>query len=260
MAQSATAPVPVLLLIPYIPSLPQFQSYWYSTVYYCHSTNPSDTLQSTVAPVTSCWFNTVHYCPSTSPTDPVPVLQIPLSTTAPVPLLLIWHSPLLPQYQSYCWYPTFHLCPSASPIDTLQSTTATVPILLIPYNPLLPQWQVLFLTQSTTAPVRALLIPNSQLLPNPTVNYCPSIRDDKVNYYQYQSSWYDAHYCSSTSPSDTLKSSLVPLPVLLLSYSPLLSQYQFYWYSAVHLCPGTCRIDTSSSEIAPIPVLLIPCS
>ena len=149
-SQSITAPVPVLLilyssllpqyvlLIWHSTLLPKYQSYWYTTVHYCPSTNPIDFLQSTAAPILSYWYNTVHYCPSASCAV---TLQ---STTAPVPVLLIWHSPLLSQYQSFwydatiapvsilliayslllsqylsCWYPTVHYCLSTSSTDTL---------------------------------------------------------------------------------------------------------------------------------------------
>ena len=174
--QYTSAPVPVLLIrFLYVSPLLarnqsysyrtvhyyEYQSYWYQTVHYIPSICSTNTLHYSIAPLpvlmirryslltqfqsdkkpsihycpsTTNWYDIVLYCPSTSPTD---TLQ-PIS--APVPVLLIYYSPLLPQYQSY-WYPTIHCCQSTSPVDTIQSTTAPVRAVLLPYSQILPQYQ-----------------------------------------------------------------------------------------------------------------------
>ena len=138
------------------PKLPKYQSYWYYTARYCPSTRPIDTTQSTSALVRSADT---------------------LQTTTAVPVLLIWHSPLGPQYKSY-WYPTVYSCPSTSPINTLQSTTTPVPVLLIRHSTLLPQYQsfiyatvyywpstsLINTTQYTTIPLPVLLVLHIPLL------------------------------------------------------------------------------------------------
>ena len=151
--RSTSDPV-LVLLIPFSAILPQYLPCGYDTT---ASTSPTDTLQSTSAPVPDqpFWYTVVHYCPSTSPTD---TLQ---STTAPVPDLLIQHVPLLPQYESY-WYPTVHYYPIFSPTDM---TTVTVPIILICSVHNCPSTSPNDTTQSAVVPVPNLLIQHSQLLP-----------------------------------------------------------------------------------------------
>ena len=86
------------------------------------------------------------------------------------------------------------------------------------------------------------------------------------------SNWYDTvRYYLYTSPTDTLQSTTTQVPILLISFNPLLPQYQSYWYDStllpqnysylyatVHFCPST--IGKSQSTTAPAPVLLIPYS
>ena len=223
MSQSTTAPVPIL---------------WYPKVHFCPSTNLIDTTQYTSTPelvllthhsilmhqCQSYWYVTVHCWPSITPTHtqqpptslapfclytallyyPVPVLLVRWSplltsssltdtfslidttqyTTLQVPFLLIHYSTLLPQYQSY-WYVTVHYWPSSSLTDTFQSTSiSTSPI---------------DSTEFTSATVPILLKPYILLLA------------------QYQSYWYNiVNYCPSTSSTDTLQSTTISVPVLLV--------------------------------------------
>ena len=107
-----------VLLIQHRSLLSQYQFYWYDTVHWCPSTCPNDTtvtfcrgtsatdmIQSTTAQYKfswydipllsqyeSWWYDTVHKCPSpllpyTSPFD-----------TLLIPVLVIFNSPLLPQF------------------------------------------------------------------------------------------------------------------------------------------------------------------
>ena len=63
---------------------------------------------------------------------------------------------------------------------------------------------------------------------------------------QYQSYWYPTvHLCPSTRP------------VVLILYSPLLPQYQTYRYNTFHYCPITSLSDTLQSTIIEFPVLLM---
>ena len=123
MTQFTSAPVPTIL-IRYSTLLPKYQAYWYDTVHFCPSTNPTDTIQSAIALARVLLYATIHFCPSTSPTD---TLQ---SYIVPIPVLLIPCRPLLSLYQHFL-YDTVHHCP--------------VPVLhckvLIRYNPLLPYFQ-----------------------------------------------------------------------------------------------------------------------
>ena len=108
-AQSITAPDKVLL-IPYSPQLPQYQSYWHDTVHYCPSTSSIDILQSTFAPV--------------------PILLIPYSPLLPRTNHIYTLGLLQPKHQFYWyntvhyrplygfyWYPIVHYCPSTRPAD-----------------------------------------------------------------------------------------------------------------------------------------------
>ena len=143
---------------------PQYQSYGYDTFLYCPSTSPIDTtvpvllirhntllpqyqpyVYDTVHNNLSTSFVDVHYCHNASPTNTTQI------TTLPVPVLLILHSPPMPQYQSndttqspfvavhvlLIWYSlpqpstsptdtTVYFCPSTSPGDMIQSTTAPI--------------------------------------------------------------------------------------------------------------------------------------
>ena len=184
-SHSTTVPVRVLR-IPYSPLLFNYQSYWYDTVDYSPSTHPTDMLNPVLPQCQSFWYSVVYFCPGTSPTDTsqsisvlIPVLLIPclstrpidspklpkyqsttisvsdlltrLSTSAPVPVLLIPYSTTdsvpdlsirqstTAQYQYY-WYAAEHKrLPHISPTDTLQYTTAPVPVLLTRHSPLLPK-------------------------------------------------------------------------------------------------------------------------
>ena len=141
-AQSIIAPDKVLL-IPYSPQLPQYQSYWHDTVHYCPSTSPIDILQFTFATVP---FLLIPYSPLLPQNQSY---SYPRSTTAQAPVLLIQHSSLpslvrvllipysslLSLYQA-CWLDIVHFCPSTSPSD-MMSTTVPVPVLLI-WCPILP--------------------------------------------------------------------------------------------------------------------------
>ena len=278
-------------MIPYSPLLSQYQSYWYNTVHFYPRTSLTYSPQYTNAPVPvllichspllaqyqSYSYPTVHYYPSTillihctllSSASPVGTLQSPIDqfhltdtfslidtthhTTFQVPFLLIIHcSTLLPQYQFY-WYVAVHYWPSSSLIDTFQSTSiSTSPI---------------DTTEFISATVLILLKPYILLLPQyqsywyNTVNYCPSTSSDTLqsttipvpvllvicqSLSQYQSCWYQIVYpCPSTSPSDTLQFTTASVSVLLVFYSPGLLGYQIFWYLVVHNCPNTCPTDT----------------
>ena len=153
-------------------------------------------------------------------------------TIAPVLVLVISCSTLLQHCQTYL-YATVHWWPGTSPSDIQQSTTYTyiqkyttdpVLVLLIRRSPLLTEW------------VLVLLIPFNAILPQ----YLPC-GYDTVHYCQYQSYWYTTvHLCPSTrpallilyspllpqhSPTDTLQSITTPVPDLLIQHNPLLPQY-----------------------------------
>ena len=61
----------------------------------------------------------------------------------------------------------------------------------------------------------------------------------------------------STSPTYSIQYCTVPLPVLVIRYSPPLSRNQFYIYDTVHNCPSTNPTDTLQSTTVPLPVLHI---
>ena len=148
------------------------------TVQYCLSTSLIDTTGYTTAPESLL----IHF--STLPA-PVPVYWYVAAQliTAPDKVLLIPYSQQVPQYQSY-WhdtpYLTVHFCsrtipavynsPSTRSIDTTQSTSV-------------PSTSSTDTLWSTAVPVPGLLIGHSLFLS------------------QYQSFWYDVHYCPCTSPS-----------------------------------------------------------
>ena len=212
----------------YIPLLPQYQSYRYETLYYCPSISPTDTTQLTnvLVSVLLIW-----YSPSTYPTDMIH------SISAPVPVLSIRNTLLLPQYKSN----------SISPTDTTQLTTVLVSVLLIWYSPSTYHTDMI---HSTTTPVPVLLVREYKLFWYDTIYYCPCA-----------SPTFTIQYIRTSVPV-LLMHTTVTLPVLLLLYSPLLSQYQSYWYDTVHQCPSTSPNERSSQCLSryyhcAVPVLLI---
>ena len=187
--------------------LSQYKSYWYDTFNYCPSANSTDMTQYTTVPLPVLLIYTFHYYPSTSLT------YMTQSTIAPVPVLLIRHSPLLSMYYSF-WYDTVyhcplsatdttaHVCPRRSPADMKQSTTAPVPDLL----------DTIVHYSTSTNPANAIQsttdgLPNTS--PTDTLQ-CATAQDQ-------------SYFCSSTSPAS------VPIPVLLIWYSPLLPQPKTNW-------------------------------
>ena len=169
MILSTTALVPVLLIR-------QCQSYWCDTIHCCPNTSPTYTIQ----------------CITTS----VPVLL--MYTTVILPVLLIPHSPLLSQYQSY-WYDTVYQCPSTSPNGTTQSTFVAILVLLIWYS----------LSLRSTSPT------------DTTAHFCPSMGPaDSPLLPQCKAYWQDSVLLPYTSPTDTLL-----IPVLVIFNSPLLPQF-----------------------------------
>ena len=180
MLQSTTASVSVLYYMWYSGLLSQYLCFWYVTVHQCPSTSPTDLIQSSTTPVSVLLIGW-------SPTAPVPDLLI-------MPFLLIWHSPLLSQYQSY-WYNKVHNCHSNNLTKTTQSITAQVSVLPICYDPQLPQ--------------------NKSYIYD-TVHNCPrSTSPDSP-----------VHYFPSTSLTDTILSTTDTASVLLIRHSPLMLTYQ----------------------------------
>ena len=157
----------------------------------------------------SCRSATVHFYPSPRPIDTSPLLpQISPTdtlnfTSAHVPVRLMPYNQLLPQYQSY-WYDSVHYCPSTNPTFKLQYTTAPVPILLIRHSPLLPQYHSYWY---------------------PTVHCCPVLFIwHGTLLLQNQSYIYDkVHNCPVPALLIPTQYTTVPLPVLLILHSPLLS-------------------------------------
>ena len=107
-----------------------------------------------------------------------------------------------------------------------------------------------------------------------TVCYCPSTSPTDMiqsTIVMNHSNWHDTvRYYLCTSPTDTMQSTTTQVPILLISFSPLLPQYQSYWYESVHycsrttptyrystLCPSPSLIDKWQSITTPGPVLLI---
>ena len=247
--QSTTAPVPVLL-IRHSTLLFHYQDYWYDTVHCCPRTSPIDTTQYTVS---------VDFSPSTCATE------TPQSTIAPVPVLLIRHSTLLTQYQSYC-YDTLHDCSNTYSTNTIQYTSPPVPVLL--NSPLLPQYQSYCYDTAHFCPItisvdtRQYTTPPFPIPLSPQLYFCPITTPTKRHsplLSQYKSYWYDTvHNSPGTSPTDrtgeycpitrsiyTIHSTAVPVPVLLIRHSTLLSQYQSY------------PTYTTQSTTVPVPVLQI---
>ena len=210
------------------------------------------------------------------------------SATAPVPVLLIRNSSLLPQFQR-CSAALY--CPGTSPSDTLQSITSPEVVLVIRRSPLLPLYQSYWYhTFFTYAPVPVLLIPYSI---SPTDTTQPTSVPVQVllicyrlQMHKYQTYWYDTihyypntssndaiqsttapvpvycydtvHFYHSTNPSYTLQYTFAPVPFLLIRHSTLLPYYQSYLVAIVNCCTSTSPIDMSQSNSSPIPVPVIP--
>ena len=69
-----------------------------------------------------------------------------------------------------------------------------------------------------------------------TVRYCPSTSPTDMiqsTIAMDHSNWYDTvRYYLYTSPTNTLQSTTTQVPILLISFNPLLPQYQSYWYDS----------------------------
>ena len=131
---------------------------------------------------------------------------------------------------------------------------------------------------STTATVLVLLVRLSKLLPQyqsyiyDTVHYCPITSSIDLTHYTTVTLLVllilHIYECPGTSLTDLIQSSNAPVPVLLIPYSPLLSQY--YSYDTVHYGPrisptyklqyNTAQVSAllmSQSTADPVPVLVI---
>ena len=137
----------------------------------------------------------------------------------PMIVLLIWYeNPCVSKYE-FCWYDTVHYSPNTRPIDTI-----------VHYCPNTTPTDTL---QSTHVPVLVLLSGPVLL-----ISYSTSV--------VYQSWRYNMH------PSS------VPVPVLLIWYSPLNCPSHRPFDTIVYYCPITSPTDTLQSTTAPVLILLMP--
>ena len=127
--------------------------------------------------------------------------------------------------------------PSTSPTDMTKFSTLTVPVLLIRQGSLLPQYQHYIYDTVTTAPVPALHIRYSHYCPSTSATYT---KQSLLRYNTLQ---------PSTSPTHTAEFTIVPVTVLHIRYSTLLSQYQ-----------RTSTTYTIQFTASTVPVLHIRCS
>ena len=152
------------------------------------------------------------------------------------------HSPLLFQFQSYWYYTvqysstnpydtTVPYCPSTSTADTISFISAPALDLLIRDSPQLPQYQSYWYPTFHCCPSNNPILPSITPLPQYQIYlYLP----------QYQSYWYcTIHNCPSTNPTDTLQSTIAPVPVLFIE----------------HFYPRTGPTYSLQYTIAPMPVL-----
>ena len=127
-------------------------------------------------------------------------------------------------------------------------------MLLISYNPLLPPHPPPphNTSLSTLLPQKCIYV---------TVHFCPNTSLIETS----------VHHCPSTRPIDTLQSTTVPVPFilihfcpstsptysLLICHSPLLAKYQSCSYPTVNYCLNISLIDTIQYTTSPVLVLLI---
>ena len=138
-------------------------------------------------------------------------------------------SPLLSQYQSFL-YDTVHYCPSPRPIATIAH-----------YYPI-------------TSPTDTLQCHSS----SPVHYYRRTSPIDTTVYTTVPELirlYATVHYCPSTNLINTLQATTAPVPVLVIPYSPLLSQY--YSYATVHYCPRTNPTYKLQYNTAQVSALLI---
>ena len=164
---------------------------------------------------------------------------------------MIHRCSLLTQFQSDK-YPSVHYCPSLTPIDT---TTAPVPGLLIPYSSSLPLYQSYWYTTvhyclstdpTDTLQTTAATVPVLliQHSPSTTAQVWAVLLPYSQLLPQYQYYWYDIVLFYLSTSPSGMMSTIAPVSVLLIAYSLLLSQYLSCWYPTVHYCPSTSSTDT----------------